>query len=43
MQKFAKTISNERNTLKFGSFQAIMAKNGTKIEICKSSYKGKAY
>ena len=43
MQKFAKIISNERKTLKFGSFHAIIAKNGTNIEICKSSYNGKAY
>lgn len=43
MQKLANIISKDRNTLKFGSFQAIIAKNGTNIEICKSSYNGNAY
>jgi hypothetical protein len=33
MQKLAKIINIERITLKLGSFHAIIAKNGTNIEI----------
>jgi hypothetical protein len=43
IQKFVAIIIKESNILKFGYFHAIIDKNGTKIEIYKSNYKGKAY